>query len=484
MELAQMVVCKEADAQLIVPIFYDIDPADLKYQRGCVEESFSKHERRRIDRKVIYKWKQALGKITEMMGYDLRKTNEGHDVTDGLVGMEPHVREVMKKLGVIYVNEQATGVHDKDVRILGIWGMPEIGKTTLAKVVYNKIHRLFERCSFLSNIRENDFHALMYLEILVLEHCSALSQIDPLIGNLKNLVSLNLKFCKSVSKLPQELCDMKDLEELMIDGTAVKNIDFKPASMEKLKILSACQCKNLAHISDSIGHLESLVHLRLDGADIEQLPDSIKSLRKLRSLLLGNCEKLCELPPSIGNLESLEVMDLSNTQIVTLPRSIKHLKNLKVLKMEETHLRKFPKEIKKNIEKLEEIDLSKCWNLKRWILCDIRGLSSLKILRLSSTSISGLPWTLPLLSDLQQLDLNRTNRTFEIDGYNFPEKQIVGGYETSELLLGNRENLQQLPYSIGNLESLVVMDLSSTKIARLPRLVKHLRNLKVLKMEL
>ncbi|KAI6679294.1 hypothetical protein NL676_033175 [Syzygium grande] len=77
MELAQMVECNEADAQLIVPIFYDIDPADLKRQRRRVGESFRKHERRGIDREVIDKWKQALRKITEMKGYDLRNTNNG-----------------------------------------------------------------------------------------------------------------------------------------------------------------------------------------------------------------------------------------------------------------------------------------------------------------------------------------------------------------------------------------------------------------------
>ncbi|XP_056162557.1 disease resistance protein RPV1-like [Syzygium oleosum] len=854
MELAQMVECNEADAQLIVPIFYDIDPADLKYQRGCVGESFSKHESRGIDREVIKKWKEALEKITVTKGHDLRNTEIGHgalikkvvsdilewlkkndlDVTDGLVGMEPRVREVMKTLGVIYVNEQATGVYDKDVRVLGICGMPGIGKTTLAKVVYNKIHSLFQRCSFLSNIHENvafnglmglqeqlisdlrrqeftrletldkkteaikislrgmkvlillddvhhfdqikhlvgdlswfgpgsrilmtvgnsnvldgygngvaykyevgemgppqalklfhmhafrectreeedeydslskdivgiiggipfaievtasflhknkggrriwqhtldtlrrrpedkvqkviqlsydslheetqeifldiacffigtdhkippymwcacnydprgimilcdmglvkigensellmhnqlrefgretvrrqdpheprnrnrlwnhvdalstlngeqslssvealgltfdegqsecfrcerfshlgrlrflrldratvggsswdvfgylgrlrlqildpatvggssqnvisnlrwldwqgcsqisellifhleklvildlsrskvtggsqvwgqilkkakelkvldlsscrdlnafpDFRASMYLERLVLERCSALSQIGPLIGNLKNLVSLNLKFCTFVSALPQELCHMKDLEELLIDGTAIKRIDFELASMKKLKILSACQCGSLAHVSPSIGHLESLEHLRLDGAAIERLPESIKSLKKLRRLLLGNCQNLLELPGSIGNLESLEVMDLSSTKIASLPRSVKHLKNLKVLKMENTHLEKFPKDIK-NLEKLEEIDLSKCWNLKAWIVWDIRGLSSLKILNLASTKISGLPWTLPLLSDLQQLDLSECDQLWDL----------------------------------------------------------------------
>ncbi|KAF8036595.1 hypothetical protein BT93_C2350 [Corymbia citriodora subsp. variegata] len=931
MELAQMVECEEADAQLIVPIFYDIDPADLKYQRGCVGESFSKHEHRRIDCRVIDKWKQALGNITEMKGHNLQNTTIGHGkiietvvsyilewlnkndlkVRDGLVGMEPRVREVMKKLGVVYVNEQATQVYDKDVRVLGICGMPGIGKTTLAKVVYRKIRHLFQRCSFISIIQKKgvydglvmgwqkqlisdlrgrqhtwpvslnqmtdflkislrgmkvlillddvyhfdqikhlagecswfhpesrilvtvgnvnvldgygngvadkyevgemelhqalqlfrmhafngytreeedeydswakeivytirgiplaievtasylhkykgnrqvwqdtlesfrrkpedevqkafdlsyaslnketqeifldiacffigmderippymwsaykydprgimtlrdmsliktgennelwmhnqlrefgreivrkedprepqncsrlwnhkealsmlkgeqspdkvealgltfdegqseclrretfshlgrlrflrldratiggsqnifgylgrlrsrildqatvggssqnvlsnlrwldwqgcrqisellifhledlvildlsrslvngdslvweqilkkakklkvlnlsnccnlnafpDFRALMHLERLVLEHCSALSQIGPLIGNLKKLVSLNLKFCSFVSDLPQELCHLTDLEELLIDGTAIREIDFKPASMKKLKILIACQCKSLAHISDPIGDLESLVHLRLEGAAIEQLPDTIESLKKLQSLLLGNCQNLRGLPPSIGNLESLEVMDLSSTNIGSLPRSIEHLKNLQVLKMQNTHLEEFPKDIK-DLEKLEEIDLSKCWNLKGWITCDIRGLSSLKILRLSSTVISGLPCSLELLSHLQQLDLSKCDQLRDLQRLPSSLSILRWGSKTmgtvpdlsflrylKELYLGDNfdptdpvQNSSSEPPQIDwltRLANLEILELCRSEIAKLP----------------
>ena len=45
-------------------------------------------------------------------------------------------------------------IESSDVRMVGIYGLGGIGKTTIIKVVYNRIFNYFEGRSFLENVRE------------------------------------------------------------------------------------------------------------------------------------------------------------------------------------------------------------------------------------------------------------------------------------------------------------------------------------------
>ncbi|KAF8029501.1 hypothetical protein BT93_E2033 [Corymbia citriodora subsp. variegata] len=208
-----------------------------------------------------------------------------------------------------------------------------------------------------------EFPASMSLEHLILEGCLLLfPTIHESISSLENLVTLNIKNCRYVKYLPQALHSLRALRELLIDGTKIESLHFMEGSLPALEILSACGCELLKEVSDSI-----------------------ELLKNLRKLTLRSCKQLRGLPHSMGELVLLEKMDLSYTSINKLPSSFKDLKNLEVLKMVRTFINEFPQAIK-IFEKLEELDFTLCLSLVGD--CDIRGLSSLRILRLRRTKIS------------------------------------------------------------------------------------------------
>ncbi|PPD73418.1 hypothetical protein GOBAR_DD29653 [Gossypium barbadense] len=63
-ELAEIVQQKNANGHKVFPIFYDVDPSDLRNQKEKVEEAFAKHEERyKEDKDKIQKWRNALAEL-------------------------------------------------------------------------------------------------------------------------------------------------------------------------------------------------------------------------------------------------------------------------------------------------------------------------------------------------------------------------------------------------------------------------------------
>ncbi|XP_073262931.1 TMV resistance protein N-like [Populus alba] len=176
-ELVEILKCKrKKTGQIVLPIFYDIDPSDVRKQTGSFAEPFDKHEER-FEEKLVKEWRKALEDAGNLSGWSLNDMANGHE-TKFIKGI---IKDVLNKLRreCLYVPEHLVGmdrlarnIYDfvstatDDVRIVGIHGMPGIGKTTIAKVVFNQLCYRFEGSCFLSNINETSkqFNGLVPLQ--------------------------------------------------------------------------------------------------------------------------------------------------------------------------------------------------------------------------------------------------------------------------------------------------------------------------------
>ncbi|KAK2406112.1 hypothetical protein P8452_68477 [Trifolium repens] len=167
-ELDKIMECRRTKSQVVLPVFYDIDPSVVRHQKGEFGKALEVSAKSRyiieeVMERVLDRWKKVLTEASSLSGFDgntfrsdrelvnkvveailPKLDNSTLPITEFPVGLESHVKQVV---GLI---EKQTG----NVCIVGIWGMGGSGKTTVAKAVYNEIHRRFDCTSFIENIRE------------------------------------------------------------------------------------------------------------------------------------------------------------------------------------------------------------------------------------------------------------------------------------------------------------------------------------------
>ncbi|XP_004515228.1 TMV resistance protein N-like [Cicer arietinum] len=166
-ELVHIINCFKEKSRSVLPIFYDVDPTDVRYQTGSYGEELTKHEERlQDDKERLKQWKLALNQAANLSGFHFI-SGQGYEykfiveiveciskkinriplhVADYPVGLQSQLQQVK-----LLLDEES----DEKVHVVGLYSTGGMGKSTLAKAIYNFVADQFDGLCFLDNVRDN-----------------------------------------------------------------------------------------------------------------------------------------------------------------------------------------------------------------------------------------------------------------------------------------------------------------------------------------
>ncbi|KAK7848038.1 tmv resistance protein n [Quercus suber] len=484
-ELAKICECR----RLILPVFYGVDPSDVRRQTGPFEEHFRNHEGR-FGKDKIEQWRNAMKKAGEIAGFTNRKVLTIREVDAGTAAIKGIVNEKqvlvvlddvdnINQLNALIGNREwfyegsRIIITTRDIEVLSKHLVTEFyeGTRRIEGIVLDFEKRLGkplkdpsgDTISWYNLQRNLNFtSAVTYLkerykryiedqaekEMEVVIFTDSLKTMDNLRLLQINYVNLEGKF----KYLPVEL------KWLQWKGCPMKSLpsDFCPHKVAVLD-LSESKIEQLwgSHnnkLPQFIGKLFSLKELSLNHSSLEEIPDSIGSLENLEKLSLMCCKSLNRIPDSIGNLKSLSSFFINGTAIKELPWSIGSLSNLKHLSVGENHF----------LSKLPD---------------SIGGLDSIVELKMVGTSIIDLPEQIGALKVIQKLEMKKCESLRSLP-------KSIGCMWTLTTLIISEANISEMPESIGMLENLIMLRLDGCKqLYKLPASIGNLKSLQDLSMK-
>ncbi|XP_030472553.2 jacalin-related lectin 4-like [Syzygium oleosum] len=212
-ELVEILECnrrfRDHEGHVVLPIFYDVEPGDVRKQSGRFGDGFGRCLATHTDDLLVQKWRDALKEAGNISGLHLNNDANG-DQLKFIKQIVGHLFRISPRPISPYFVENAIGVDsfvddvislleigsEDDVHVVGIWGIKGIGKTTVAKVVCNCVFREFEGVSLLENVGDANQDTLLLLQKRLLHDVLKVQEGLELCDLNSNINEIKTKLCR------------------------------------------------------------------------------------------------------------------------------------------------------------------------------------------------------------------------------------------------------------------------------------------------
>ncbi|XP_004304954.1 PREDICTED: TMV resistance protein N-like [Fragaria vesca subsp. vesca] len=166
-ELVCIMELWKREDKLVLPIFYNVDPSDVRIQKGDFVDALEEHHRSSgIEQTTVLKWREALTQLASICGWHIKNERADGDLILDIVksiqskGLPTRLNISIYPLRYDTCDEYLKvflQAGSQEVVIVGICGPGQMGKTAMGRVMYDQILYNFDGGCFLADVGKRSY---------------------------------------------------------------------------------------------------------------------------------------------------------------------------------------------------------------------------------------------------------------------------------------------------------------------------------------
>ncbi|PWA38414.1 hypothetical protein CTI12_AA581540 [Artemisia annua] len=246
----------------VLPVFFNVEPTDVKNQQGPFLDAFKDHETK-VDPNKVQNWRQALREAGHLSGLNLKDWPDEEWFIQEIV---KHVRKMQNPQQLCYVEHpvgidsrahdiiSALRLSDPAFTMVAVLGTSGSGKTTIVKAVYDRIAADFNISCFIQDINSYLYRGPNWKVDLQRDVISCLTGNDKFISSHNDGAAKVKKFI-SGQKLFLVLDDVYTFEQLQ--ALSIHSASFHCGSRIIVTTRNKESLSNLPHTAYNLTLLDT-----------------------------------------------------------------------------------------------------------------------------------------------------------------------------------------------------------------------------------